>query len=394
MERGGSFSEKVTDIARHAPRLRRSLSSLLAQVRVVRYPIALSLCTTVITFAFGICGTLAFEKKIPSESWLASWQRWDAPSFLDIAQHGYPHDGSREHLAVLLPVYPFAIRLSHFLIRNWHAAAVVLSNLCFAAVLAYLFLLVRLEYEAGVARRAVLFCAIFPTAYFLHAAYSESMFLLFTIAAFYHARRGQWLICGILGMLATGTRLPGAAVLPALVLEYLHQRDFRWRAIRWDAAALALVPLGALAYLWINYRCFGDPLYFLAAQKQVWGAFLRWPFPSVRGNWYGVLHASADERVIQYGGPLLAFMIMMAALLAAPIVLRPSYALYLALSWVMIFFNNFPISSPRYILAVFPLFILLGRAANRAWLRDSLAFLSSLLYAICIIHFVRGWWAF
>jgi hypothetical protein len=36
---------------------------------------------------------------------------------------------------------------------------------------------------------------------------------------------------------------------------------------------------------------------------------LRWPFPSVEANWYGVWHARASERVLQYGGPFVAFVL-------------------------------------------------------------------------------------
>lgn len=370
-------------------------SSLAASLRQVQYPIALSFGTTVATFAFGVCAVLAFEKTVPAGSWLAIWQRWDALCLLDLAQHGYPQQGSsREYLIAWLPVFPMAIRLMHLIIRNWQAAAVVLSNLCCAGALTYLFLLARMEYNIELARRAVLFCVIFPTAYFLHVGYSEAIFLLLSIAAFYHARRAQWLICGVFGILATGTRVPGIAILPPLALEYLQQRNFQWRAIRWNVAFLALVPLGGVAYLWINYHSFGDPLHFLAAQKQFWSGFVRWPLSSVAGNWYGINHSSADARLIQYGGPLAAFMVTTAAVIAAPFSLRPCYALYLALSWIIVFFNNFPLSSPRYILSVFPIFILLARITGRAWLRDSIAFLSALFYAICAMHFARGWWGF
>jgi Mannosyltransferase (PIG-V) len=367
----------------------------MAQLRVLRYPVALSLCTTMVTFAFGVCAVLAFQKTGSGESWLAIWQRWDAFSFLDLAQHGYPHGGDeREYLIVWLPVFPMAVRITHLLIPNWPAAAIVLSNVCCAAALSYLFLLVRMEYNTSLARRAVLFCAIFPTAYFLHVGYSEAIFLFLSVAAFYHARRSDWFACGAFGMLATGTRFPGIAILPPLVLEYLQQRDFHWRAIRWDITFLALVPLGAVVYLWINFYYFGDALHFLAAERRVWSAFLRWPFPSVVGNWYGIRHSAADARLLQYGGPFVAFFIATAALVAAPFCLRPCYALYLGLSWVTIFCSNFPISSPRYILPVFPIFMLMARASRKQWLRDAIIFLSSLFYAICAMHFVRGWWAF
>ncbi|MGB9155029.1 MAG: hypothetical protein WCB20_00970, partial [Chthoniobacterales bacterium] len=157
---------------------------------------------------------------------------------------------------------------------------------------------------------------------------------------------------------------------------------------------LLLLPLGAVAYLLINYYCFHDPLHFLAIQKQSWGVFLRWPFQSITANWYGIWNFSADERVAQYGGPFVAFIFSTVALCAAPFALRPCYSLYLGVSWVMIFFNNFPVSSPRYLLVVFPIFILLARFTRAEWLRDSIAFLFALFYSICSMHFARGWWAF
>ena len=120
---------------------------------------------------------LVFQKTIPGESWLGIWKRRDASHFLDLAQHGYPREsGGREHVIALLPVYLLAIRLAHLFIPEWHAVAFVLSNCCCAAALIYLFLLVQMEYDGAVARRAVLFCAVFPTAYCLYIAYSESIF--------------------------------------------------------------------------------------------------------------------------------------------------------------------------------------------------------------------------
>ncbi len=388
MERSGSLHQEVGRPAAARSRAREALQR-------VGYPLALALSTTILTFAFGVCAFVAREKSAPLEGWLAIWRRWDAPHFLSLAEHGYSYaTQGHEHLIVLLPVYPAAIWLMHFLIRDWNAAGVLVSNLCAAGAFVYLYLLARLDGSAAMARRAVFFCAIFPTAYFLHAAYSESIFLLLSIGAFYHARRGQWLLASVLGMLATGTRIPGMALMPALALEYLQQRRFHWRELRWEVTWLALVPLGALAYLWINYTYFGDPLRFLVAQKQVWGAFLRWPGQGVSANWYGMLHAAPAERVIQYGGPFVAFVVATAALLAAPFILRPAYALYVALSWVMIFCNNFPVSSPRYLLGVFPLFLLGANLFRQRWLRDSLAFLSILFYALGLMYFVRGWWAF
>lgn len=325
--------------AESARRHSKMLSGLAARLRPVRYPLAMGLSTAMITFALGICGALIFEKPLPPENWLDLWRQWDAPSFLDIAQHGYCYrPGEREHLMAQLPFYPLTIWIMHFLIPNWHAAAVVVSNICATVALAYFFLLVRMDFNVALARRAVLFCAIFPTAFFLHIAYSESVFLLLTVAAFYYARRRQWLVAAVLASFATATRLPGAAVLPALVVEYLHQRNFRCRAIRADAAFLALIPLGMVAYLWINYRGFADPFHFFALHKQLSAASVRWPLGSVLDNWDGVWHASADKRLMLYGGPLVAFIFTAIILAVAPFGLRLSYLVYFLFSWIMIFF--------------------------------------------------------
>lgn len=361
----------------------------------IQYPLALFLLTTVFTFCFGVCAYLVLEHKVPPEGWLGMWNRWDAPHYLDLAQNGYPHEpGVREFLLVLLPLYPLTIRLAYGIVRHWEIAALLVSNLCCAGAFVYFFLLNRLEYGERAARRALFFLAIFPTAYFLHVGYAESLFLLLSIAAFYHARRGQWLLCGLLGMLATATRIPGIALLPPLAFEYLQQKQFRRREVRWDVLSLALLPLGAIIYIYICYYNVGSAFHFLDLQRKVWGAFLRWPFPSVASNWYGVWHAKASERVLQYGGPFVAFVLATAAVAVAPFRLRACYTIYLWVSWVLIFSNNYPVCSPRYLLVVFPFFMLLAQLCRRAWVRDSVVFVFLLFYAFCTTCFVRGWWTF
>ena len=50
----------------------------------------------------------------------------------------------------------------------------------------------KLDYNDGVAKKAVLFFCVFPTAYFLSALYSESLFLVLVLASFYYARQTRW----------------------------------------------------------------------------------------------------------------------------------------------------------------------------------------------------------
>ena len=68
-----------------------------------------------------------------------------------------------------------------------------------AAFLAALFLLHRLtELELGrrLARPTLLLLAVFPAAVYFGAPYSESLFLLLAVGAFYAARSGSWAWAG------------------------------------------------------------------------------------------------------------------------------------------------------------------------------------------------------
>jgi hypothetical protein len=254
-------------------------------------------------------------------------------------------------------------------------------------------LLTEKEFGARAAKTAVLYFSIFPTAYFLHAGYSESLFLFLTIGAFYYARQGRWLTCALLGMLATASRLSGLAIMLPLAFEYFQQKNFQWRQLRWDCALLGLIPLGFLAYLYLNYHYFGDPLKFLHFQREHWYRWFSSPWTALQWDMEEITHDQPIERVMQHGSLLVAFAIGSIGLAVAAFRLRPCYTIYLAASWVLIFCDSFTLCSPRYLLTLFPLFMLLGQRRLPAWAHSSVTFLSILFYALNATQFVRGWWA-
>lgn len=375
---------------------RKSRAAWWRRVRNIRYPLALAFLSAVITYFFGYCAYLVFQDKFPPEGWLGIWNRWDAIHYLNVAQRGYSGEGSGDHrfMIVFLPLYPFSIYLTHLFIRNWHAAALVVSNICCAGAFCYCFLLTRKEFGLRAAKAAVFYFSIFPTAYFLHVAYSESIFLFLTIGAFYYAREGRWLPCALLGMLATSSRISGLAIMLPLGFEYFHQKEFRWRRIRWDAALLALIPLGLVVYLYLNYHYFGDPLKFLQFQREHWERTLSSPVPALKNIWYWLNHdTSIVQRVMIYGWQLAAFILGTIGLIIAAFRLRPCYTIYLALSWVLIFCDSLMVCSPRYLLTQFPFFMLMAQWCRREWFHYSVICLFLLFYAMNATQFARGWWA-
>jgi Mannosyltransferase (PIG-V) len=188
------------------------------------------------------------EPKItpPHEVVLGSWTPqllvapavpWDAGHYVAIAQHGY----DTPMRAAFFPLYPLLVRGVGAVIGSEVWAGVVLALGALFAALYLLHRLVALELGPRYPRAALLVTALFPTAFFFSAIYTESLFLALTVGAFYFARRERWALAALCGALAAATRNTGVLLLVPLALMP--------RARRRDAAWLAAIPAGLVAVL-------------------------------------------------------------------------------------------------------------------------------------------------
>ena len=138
----------------------------------------------------------------------------------------------------------------------------------------------------GAGRRASLYLLFFPTAVFLVAPYSESLFLAGAIPAFYYARRKRWIISGMFAAVAMGARAAGIFLVVRVAGGVrAPERDFSGASLRRAlmAAVIALLPLAAFAgYLW---QVKGDPLYFFTDQRLGWGREFSGPLEALRTTW-------------------------------------------------------------------------------------------------------------
>jgi hypothetical protein len=117
------------------------------------------------------------------------WNNWDTLHYLGLAEHGYVAAGDSRVSLVFFPLYPWLIRLTAFFARDYMAAAFIVSG--FASVAAALLFrrLARCDESEEVSRNAVWFLFIFPTSFFLHIGYTESLFLALTLGCFLAARK-------------------------------------------------------------------------------------------------------------------------------------------------------------------------------------------------------------
>jgi hypothetical protein len=331
------------------------------------------------------------------QNMFTDWDKLDANWFLYIAKVGYSNHNAT---AAFYPGYPMLVRLVGYLcLGHLLLAAYLVSNVALLGALVLLYRLTEREYDEAAARRAVLYLAIFPTALFLFGLYSESLFLLFAVGAFYLARRGRWWWAGVAGIGATLTRSSGIIVALALAVEAVHQtvedrRDAasapspgRLTATLAARLAASAVPLaGTLAYLlfWrLRYHDWSRSI----TLERTW--FHRRFTPPWRSLWHGFTLAvqrapMGNHAVWTFDFVLVAVGLALGIWVAART--RPVYAVYMWGS--MLLFLSEPergrplASDPRYLVTLFPLVWALARLGRRPGWHEGVVAVSAASLAI------------
>jgi hypothetical protein len=325
------------------------------------------------------------------------WNRWDAGWYLHIAEHGYGSEESVQRSIAFYPLYPWLIRLAYGVVHHYPVAALAVSNLSSILGGVMFYALARLEFTPCVALWSLVALLLFPTGYFFHAGYSEGLFLPLSAGAFYAARRRHWPLAGLLGAGAALTRTPGLLLLPALGVEwYAQQQGERkaWSQVVW----LGVILLGWLCYLLINLEVYGTPLAFLSAQEKYWQVTLDWPWVSLEKAWMRtrllLQLVNGHEAFIHGGAHLGAVALLLISIVWGRYRLRASYTVFLVLVTLQVTSLHFLLSTPRLMLSGFPLFLMLGYAAQYPSLRLAWFALALPLLWILQGRFVAGQWAF
>ncbi len=327
-----------------------------------------------------------------------AWEREDALWYLRIATKGYaPGDGS----AAFFPLYPLAIRAVSFLIGNHpFAASLLVSNGAFLGALMMLYVLGRTEISEPAARRAVVYAAIFPTAFFFFAPYTESLFLLLALGAFWGARRRKWWVAGLCGAGAALTRNLGVLLVLPLAAEAVHQAwDRRPRRVPVEELVWSVVPvIGTLAYLSYWQVKTGDRLAPLHQQAN-WSRKLTNPLATLwdgtRVAWRFLGSYAAGYHQIDW---LVTAVVLVAATYATA-KLRPSYGVYLwagilaPLSYVWL--PRPLMSFPRFALPLFPIYWGMALWTERGHGRHEVVVAGSALFlGLLTLLFVNWYYIF
>jgi hypothetical protein len=319
----------------------------------------------------------------PASQWLEMWNRWDAPHYLRIVQVGYrPHTvpGDDPLFIVFFPFFPLAVKLASFVLRDLVLSGLVVSYLSSIGAGWFLYRLSLLDNQHDEAWRAVLLLFAFPTAYFMIAPYTEALFLFAIVASMYAARTNRWPQAGLAGALATGTRVAGLALFPALLVEaWPRLRRFAW---------IAVAGIGVAVFLTINLVVHHDMFWFLHIERTHWSQHAVAPWQTVIDGIGDLRHGGWDDptRRLILVSRLVAYAFGVLVLAVGYKVLRLADNVYAWAGFVLIVSTSWLISLPRYLLALYPIFLIGAR-----WTRK-LPVLALVLAVFIALQVWFTWW--
>jgi hypothetical protein len=238
-----------------------------------------------------------------------------------------------------------------------------------------------------------LYTAIFPFALFYSRVYSESLFLLTTVASVYWFRTRRWEFGGLAGGLASLTRVNGILTLPALAIIAAVASGRRIRQWVRPLLALTAVASGFSLFCVYSYALTGSPIAWASAIS-AWNDYQPGGAP-----WESLIALSRQllRRPLQFladpNGPYDTLNGLMAAIFmtSVPFVWRrlgAAYGIHILVNlWLPLSSGEFE-GLGRYCAVLFPFFIWLGSFRSQ-FLRDAVLMSSISLYVLCMAYFIK-----
>lgn len=365
--------------------------------RWARFPITVGAGSRFALFLIGWYGMMrrpnqAF-RDTPFRPYLDTWFSWDAGWYLDIMKFGYrlyePEPGQRN--TVFFPLYPLTVKVTSMVLQldlMWAAVLVSAGAFVGASIVFYRWVMER--WGIRTAQSSLMLLATAPYAFYFNTCYTESLFLLVLVSAFYAAQHRRWFLTGLFVALAGATRLVGIIGMLGVALIALEQVEWKPRALSWKVIGIALGVLGVggfALYLWL---ALGDPM-LMVGQNGVKGWGLDRDFTGdVRSTLNLNGWISGHVRIAEAGHFIL---LVPATVLTLTSRKRLGMALTLFCLALLVIYWRVWFSSSRYVLTIFPLYVSVALLLRKhRWAYTALvAFDAALLGVLTFLYSQREW---
>jgi hypothetical protein len=283
--------------------------------------------------------------------------RWDTFWYLDIATRGYRWNGNvlQQQNIVFFPLYPMLMRLGGLSIGGHPiAAGLFVSLAAFFCALVYFWRLVAEELDEATASRATMLLCAFPFAVYFSAVYTESLFLLAIVGAFFHLRRREFARAACWGLAAgfvrpNGFLLAAPAAWFAITMPPISSRPAR--------AAAVVAPLaGAVCYSAYLRFAVGQPFAWITDQA-AWPTIAPWA-ASTAAYAPGPIPL---RDILIHAGNAASLALAVASLWPVTRLLGAGYSLFVALNIAPAVARHGLLSLGRFTSVMFPIFIWLAR---------------------------------
>lgn len=321
--------------------------------------------------------------------------RWDSWRYVEIAQDGY----SDISLGTFFPGYPILMRVADETVLRWFwadmnwddrmaAAGVLVSGAMslLATGLMYQFVKERLGEEDAL--RGAFYLLIFPTALFMGQIYTESTYLVFSLAALLFTYRKNLWLAGLLASYAAITRPTGVLLFAPMFTVWL---DHWWRGQNLPRHQLIAIALPILSFWGFNTWLGNQGLNTFQAQQD-FGRYFMHPLALCiflqQIVWLGTNSAGLVAVGLDLGLTLFG-----TALSVREWKYHPGLALYgLGAIWLPLATGQL-VSQNRYLLIVVPMLLVLARWGRNPVFDRVWTIFSLLLFALYTILYTQGFWA-
>ena len=222
----------------------------------------------------------------PGNNWIDGWVRWDSFWYESIVDPNPRFIPAYLSNANFFPFYSWLSWIVSLPFRTFldleHAffiGGLIVSSASFLLGLTAVDRLATKLAGAEVSARTVWLIAVFPFSFFLTAVYADALYFCLCAWSLTFAYERKWPLACALAAMASMTRIPGAALFPALGLEYLRQNPpspigfggtgfSPW--IKKAAPLMAIMAIGPIVIGSYYYWRYDDPLAFLHARQLGW----------------------------------------------------------------------------------------------------------------------------